>query len=121
MNLVVKKWYPDYEYAQVGYVSKEYLVNITLLTPICAICLSAIDSYITNLPCFIGLYKFRAKFHFHRFVQTLHEFRAMANMNYMCTYSIFEIVKQMKHCFFIIHEYSCSLHKILIILSKITS
>jgi hypothetical protein len=50
---VVKKWYLDYEYARVGYVGEEYLVNITLLTPICAICLGAIDSCITNLPGFI--------------------------------------------------------------------
>jgi len=118
---VIKKWYLDYGYAQVGYVGKKYFVNIKLLTPICVICLNAIDSYITNLPGLIGLYKFRAKFDFHRFVQTSHELCGMANMNYIFTYSISEIVKQMRHCLLIIHEYSCLLHKIFIVLSKITS
>ncbi len=83
---MVKKWYLDYGYAQVGYVGEEYLVNITLLTPICAICLGAIDSCITNLLGFIGLYKFHMKFDFYRFVQTSHEFHVMANMNYIFTY-----------------------------------
>jgi hypothetical protein len=44
---------------------------------------------ITNLPCFIGLYKFCVKFNFHKFIQKLHEFCVIVNMNDICTYSIF--------------------------------
>jgi hypothetical protein len=43
---------------------------------------------ITNLLGFIGSYNFRAKFGFHKFIQKLHEFHAMVNMNDICVYSI---------------------------------
>ncbi len=44
---------------------------------------------ITNLLDFIGSYKFYAKSGFRRFVQKLHEFHVMVNMNDVCMYSIF--------------------------------
>jgi hypothetical protein len=40
--------------------------------------------FITNLPSFIGSFKFCTKSNFHRFVQKLHKFRAMVNMNNIC-------------------------------------
>jgi hypothetical protein len=48
---------------------------------------------ITNLLDFIGSYKFYAKFDFHGFIQKLREFHVMVNMNDVCMYSIFSIVK----------------------------
>ncbi len=47
----------------------------------------------------LGLYKFCAKFGFHRFVQKLHELCVMDNMNDICTYSLFYIFKWMEHYF----------------------
>jgi hypothetical protein len=44
----------------------------------------------------IGSYKFHAKSSFYRFVQKLHEFQVMVNMNDIYTYSIVEIFEQMK-------------------------
>jgi len=61
--------------------------------------LASNEVYITNLQGFIGLYKFRAKSHFHKFVQKLHEFHVMVNMNDIYTYFIFYIVKQMRFSF----------------------
>jgi hypothetical protein len=46
------------------------------------------DSYITNLLGFVGLYKFRVKYNFYIFIQKLHEFHVMVNMNDICTYVI---------------------------------
>ncbi len=43
---------------------------------------------ITNLPGFIGLYKFHAQSNFHRFTQKLQKFHVMVNMNDICRYSI---------------------------------
>jgi len=43
---------------------------------------------ITNLLGFISLYKFCAKFIFHMFIQKLHEFYVIVNMNDICMYSI---------------------------------
>lgn len=57
------------------------------LSPISYICASCLHN-ITNLQAFIGLYKIRAKFDFHKFVQKSHEFCVMVNMNDICTYSI---------------------------------
>jgi hypothetical protein len=44
---------------------------------------------ITNLLDFIGSYKFYAKSGFRRFIQKLHEFHVMVNMNDVCMYLIF--------------------------------
>jgi hypothetical protein len=54
---------------------------------------------ITNIPCFIGLYKFCAKFDFHRFIQKSHEFHVMLNMNDVYMYLVSWIFKLMRHCF----------------------
>jgi hypothetical protein len=45
--------------------------------------------HITNLLSFIGFYKFHAKSSFHRFIQKLHKFYVVINMNDIHTYSIF--------------------------------
>jgi hypothetical protein len=42
-----------------------------------------------TLSGFIGLYKICANFGFHKFIQKLHEFYVMVNMNDIYTYSIF--------------------------------
>jgi hypothetical protein len=69
-------------------------------------------TYITNLPNFIGLYKFCLKYDFHKFLQKLHEFYVMVNMNNICTYSIFLNI-QINETFFFndICECSCLIQK----------
>jgi hypothetical protein len=42
---------------------------------------SSLDNNITNLLGFIVSYKFYANFDFHWFIQKLHEFHTMVNMN----------------------------------------
>jgi hypothetical protein len=76
-------------------------------------------TFITNLSSFIGLYKFCAKFDFHRFIQESCEFHVMVNINDICTYLNIQIDETL----FLnnIHECSCLIHKNHIILCKFTS
>jgi hypothetical protein len=53
--------------------------------------------FITNLPCFIGLYKFCVKLGFHKFVQKLHEFYVVVNIKDICMYSTSYIFKRIRH------------------------
>jgi len=56
-------------------------------------------SCITNSPIFIGSCKFCVKSDFHKYIQKLHEFHVMVNMNNIYMYSIFEIFKHIKKYF----------------------
>jgi len=47
------------------------------------------STIIINLLGFVGSYKFCVKFDFHRFIQKLHEFSVMVDMNDICMSSIF--------------------------------
>jgi hypothetical protein len=63
--------------------------------------------YITNLQCFIGSYKFCAKFSFDRFIQKSHEFHVVINMNKLCMYWIYYSNILDMYCFWMTYVNVC--------------